>query len=242
MFKKYAKIYDLFNFKKNYQSEVDYLLKIVSKYEEKKSKNFLDIGCGTGRHANCLANKVDYITGVDNSQDMLSVAKNNFPKINFQNMNYKHKIKFDVCFSFFHVFSYLKKDKEIDAFFKYASQNLGKNGLLIFDYWFKQSVIKDPPCEKVKYLKYKNKIIIRSTEFLQVYKKDIIKIFFKFFIIKKKKITSFKEVHEMRYFTKKKINSFSKKYNFKLINNFEWLKNYKPKDKWYACMVLKKIV
>jgi SAM-dependent methyltransferase len=241
MFKKYAKIYDLFNLKKNYQIEGDYLLKLVSKYGVNISKNFLDIGCGTGKHANYLINKVDYVIGVDNSEEMLKVAKNNFPKINFQNLDYKHKIKFDVCYSFFHVFSYLKTDKEVHAFFKYASKNLKKNGLLIFDYWFKQSVIKYPPYEKNKYLKYKNQTILRNTEFLQVPKKDLIKIFFKFFIIKKRKIMSFKEVHEMRYFTKKKINSYLQKYHFKLINNFEWLKNHKPKNKWYACMILKKI-
>lgn len=241
MFKKYALIYDLFNIKKKYKLETDYLLKLVKKFEISKSKNFLDLGCGTGKHASCLRNKVNYISGVDISEEMLKIARKNFPNILFKNLKYKHQIKFDVCFSFFHVFSYLKNDKQINNYLSYASKNLKKDGLLIFDYWLKSSVIKDPPKEKVKYLKFNNQNILRYTDITQIKNLDLINIFFKFFIVKNKKVNFFKEKHEMRYFSEKKIKQYLKKNNFRLIKNFEWLKIQSPKNKWYACIIAKKI-
>ena len=181
MFKKYSHIYDLINSKKNYQLETNFLLKLVKENEIIRSKNFLDYGCGTGKHAYYIQKKVDYVAGVDKSADMIKVARKQFSKINFQNLNYKHKSKFDVCYSLFHVFSYLKTDKQVNFFFKNISKNLNTNGLLIFDYWNKKAVLSDPPKVKVKTIKYKNKIITRSTKFFHLKKKKFIKSYFQFF-------------------------------------------------------------
>jgi len=41
MFKKYATIYDYFNLDKNYDKEVNYLLKIIKKLKKKKYVKFL---------------------------------------------------------------------------------------------------------------------------------------------------------------------------------------------------------
>ena len=41
MFKKYATIYDYFNLDKNYNKEVNYLLKIIKRFKKKKYIKFL---------------------------------------------------------------------------------------------------------------------------------------------------------------------------------------------------------
>ena len=83
MFKKYSYIYDIINKNKNYNLEIKYLLKLVKNNQKKKSQRFLDYGCGTGKHLNCLQKKVKYVLGVDKSKEMLEVARNNFPSIKF---------------------------------------------------------------------------------------------------------------------------------------------------------------
>lgn len=124
-------------------------------------------------------------------------------------------------------------------FFKTILKNLNKNGLLIFDYWLKSSVLSDPPKEKIKKIKYKNISINRTTKFRHLKKKDLIKINFNFLIKKNNKFVSFNETHDMRYFSKKKVNNFLKLYNFKLIKHSLWL-NKKTKN-WYICTVAQKI-
>ena len=239
MFKKYSYIYDLINNKKNYKLESNYLLKLVKKNEKIKSKRFLDYGCGTGKHAHYIEKNVEYVAGVDTSHDMLKIARKQFPKINFKKIDFKHKYKFDVCYSLFHVFSYLKTENEIDFFFKNISKNLNKHRLLIFDYWSKPAVLIDPPKEKKKIIKYKNKIITRSTKFNHKKNRDLIKVNFQFSIKENNQVNSFSETHDMRYFSKTKVNNYLKFYKFKLINHYTWL-NRKSKN-WYLCTVAQKI-
>jgi SAM-dependent methyltransferase len=43
----------------------------------------LDVGCGNGRLMKLLENVNVAYTGIDNSQELISLAKNNFPKANF---------------------------------------------------------------------------------------------------------------------------------------------------------------
>jgi predicted class III extradiol MEMO1 family dioxygenase len=116
---------------------------------------------------------------------------------------------------------------------------LNNDGLLIFDYWSKPAVLKDPPKEKKKTIKHKNKIIIRSTNFKHLKKRDIIKINFQFLIKENNQVSSFNETHDMRYFSKIKINDYLKFYKFKLINHYKWLDS-KSKN-WYLCVVAQKI-
>ena len=112
MFSKYAKIYDLFNKNKNYKKEINYLLKLIKSLNLKNLKDLLDVGCGTGLHAAYLKKKKFNVCGVDISNEMLRIAKKKNPKIVFKNINSKLNKQFQICYSFFHVVSYLNTDKK----------------------------------------------------------------------------------------------------------------------------------
>ena len=53
-FDKYSKLYDLLNSNKKYESEVEYFLSFLEKKDNIKA---LEIGCGTGGHAQFLEKK-----------------------------------------------------------------------------------------------------------------------------------------------------------------------------------------
>jgi ubiquinone/menaquinone biosynthesis C-methylase UbiE len=241
IFNKYAKIYDLLNKSKNYKKEINYFLKILKNLNLKNFKNILDVGCGTGSHASYLKKKGFNISGVDISSKMLKIARKKNPKIKFKNINSKISKKFDICYSFFHVVSYLDTNKKLNDFFKYVSLALIKNGYFIFDFWHKNSVIQSPPKEKIKLIQNKKLKIIRQTRFEHIKKKEIIKVFFTFFLLNKKKFECFEETHKMRYFSQNKLNIFLKKNNLKIIKHYGWLSFKKPTNKWYSCIVAKKI-
>ena len=73
VFSNYAQYYDLLNQQKDYKKEVDYIISLIDKYTP-ETKNILDLGSGTGLHAIHLAKKGYNIHGVDQSQDMVSIA------------------------------------------------------------------------------------------------------------------------------------------------------------------------
>ena len=73
----------------------------------------MDIGCGTGRHDILLAEKGYDVTGVDMSEEMLTVANARLSDLKSKNLNVKFyqgdvrniklSAKFDTVISLFHV-------------------------------------------------------------------------------------------------------------------------------------------
>lgn len=50
----------------------------------KKEGSILDVGCAAGRDSEFFFQKGFYVTGIDLSENLLTLAKTNFPKIDFQ--------------------------------------------------------------------------------------------------------------------------------------------------------------
>jgi hypothetical protein len=73
VFGNYARYYDLLNKDKDYEKEADYVHGLIQRYAP-GSKTILDLGCGTGRHDFLLAEKGYSVTGIDMSEQMLSIA------------------------------------------------------------------------------------------------------------------------------------------------------------------------
>ena len=70
----YSQYYDLLYRDKDYLGEVEYIDKLI-KSLNKETKTILDLGCGTGRHAEILCDKGYIVHGVDRSKEMLEVAE-----------------------------------------------------------------------------------------------------------------------------------------------------------------------
>ena len=70
----YSQYYDLLYSDKDYIREVDYIIKLIKENID-HSKTLLDMGCGTGKHAELLSNKDFIVHGIDISEDMLKIAK-----------------------------------------------------------------------------------------------------------------------------------------------------------------------
>ena len=73
-FKEYAKYYDLINAGKNYEKEIDFIHELIQS-EYPGAKRILEIGCGTGKHADGLSKYGYEIVGIDISPEMIKIAK-----------------------------------------------------------------------------------------------------------------------------------------------------------------------
>lgn len=98
---KYSKTFD------DDLSDNFYLDKVLT-YLPKGAK-VLDLGCGTGRLTNYIYKKGFDVKGLDLSNNMLQIAKSNYPKIKFikkdiRKLNYKKKFSAVFClYSLFHI-------------------------------------------------------------------------------------------------------------------------------------------
>jgi len=247
--KEYANLYDLIYKKKNYKKEFFFIKKIINKYLI-RSKSILDLGCGTGNYSNLMTKLGLDVVGVDRSMHMLSIAKkkyqNNskfkFFNSNIQNLNLRKN--FDIVCALFHILSYQTKSQDIKKFFINSRKHLKKNGLIIFDFWFKDGVLNlrlPLKCLKVSNNKYSVYRITRPRWFKN---KDQIHDIHEMIVVNKKskKTKIFKEIHKMRYFQLPIIKKYLRFFNFKYLLSIDLLTNKFPdKNSWGALIVARKI-
>lgn len=115
----YSKIYDkLFTAPYKTEFEVNDLIEsILSKMDKEKAK-ILDIGCGTGQHIKLLSDNDYKVIGLDNSNEMLKIAKKNNPNNRFILGNALDKKqfneqKFDLISCYYFTIYYFKDLRKI---------------------------------------------------------------------------------------------------------------------------------
>jgi len=88
---RYDKISEEYHKKYGYlpKSEIPYLRRFLELIDKKKPK-ILDTGCGTGRDLSFLENFESELYGIDLSDGMLNIAKNNLTKTSLIKGDYRH--------------------------------------------------------------------------------------------------------------------------------------------------------
>ncbi len=136
----FAYLYDIFMEDVPYEKWADLLSSLFKTYGE-NVVSVLDLGCGTGTLTELLSDKGYEMTGVDISEDMLSVASakafeadKDILYIN-QDMRELELIeKQDAIVSVCDSINYMITDEDIRETFKHVHGALKKDGLFIFDF------------------------------------------------------------------------------------------------------------
>jgi SAM-dependent methyltransferase len=167
----YAEYYDLLYQDKDYKQEVDYVAGLLAE-NGVKSGAILELGSGTGKHAEEFARKRFSVNGVDLSPVMVKEA-NQRKKDIFANLlhfnvgdvrTYRVEKKFDAVISLFHVMSYQTQNEDIIAMFETAARHLKTGGVFIFDYWNGSGVLTNPPEIRIKRLENEKIEVLRIAE------------------------------------------------------------------------------
>lgn len=240
-FKSYAKYYNLFNKNKDYDKEVDFVNSLIIKHLP-NTKTILNLGCGTGNHDLLLKKKGYDITGIDQSEEMIKIAKEKKKKIKFivgDIRNFEINKKFDCIISLFHVMSYQTLDKDLINVFDLVSSHLNDGGIFIFDCWYGPAVLNIKPSVRVKKVKNNDLNIVRKAIPKIISQKNVIDVDYEFIIDEKGHIKRFSEKHSLRYLFEEELNLYSK--DLSLIEKGEWLTGKEPnKDTWSVYFVYKK--
>jgi len=245
-FKEYSGYYDLLYKDKDYQKEASYIDRLIKKLK-KENCELLDIGCGTGKHANFFFDKGYKVYGIDLSESMIKVAKKNYgKKIPFSIgdiRNFNLNKNFDIITALFHVMSYQINNEDLDASFKSVYHHLKPEGVFIFDCWNGPGVMNDPPSMKVKKMKNDQIEVIRIAEPVTHFNESVVDVNFHILInnLKTNKMIQLHEKHPMRYLFKNEIKLFSQINKFKIVGYYSWLKFTEPAENdWYSVFILKK--
>lgn len=245
----YSQYYDLLYSDKDYISEVNYVDKLIKSHSQ-NVKTLLDMGCGTGKHAELFCEKGYKVHGIDLSEDMLKIANQrrkgkedslSFSHSNIQELNLSDK--FDVVVSLFHVMSYQNSNEQLIKAFEVAKNHLNNDGIFIFDFWYGPAVLKDLPTTRVKRLENENIKVTRIAEPIIHPQENIVDVNYNVFIEDKisKEVLEKKELHKMRYIFDTELDMICKKAGFRIIQKYEWMSDKNPDfNSWNVVWVVKK--
>ncbi len=244
----YSQYYDLLYSDKDYMGEVNYVDNLI-KSSLKSAKTLLDLGCGTGKHAELFCEKGYHVHGVDLSHEMLKIAqtrtlnkqnKLQFTHSNIQELNLNQQ--FDVVVSLFHVMSYQNSNEALIQAFEVAKQHLKQGGIFIFDFWYGPAVLTDLPETRVKRLEDEYLKVTRIAEPHLHAQSNMVDVHYDIFIENKisNEIIQKKELHPMRYFFDTELELICQRVGFSIMNKYEWMSKNNPEfNSWNVVWIVK---
>ena len=244
-----GRFYNLLYGDKEYEQEAVYLRRLIGK----DCQSVLELGSGSGIHAEYLARDGIYVTGVERSVAMLEQAERRsqelescFPKPRFVQGDVRSARfgkQFDAVISVFHVFSYQIADEDVAATFTTAAEHLAPGGLLLFDAWYGPAVLSQKPSVRVKRVGDDQFAVTRVAEPELIDTLNAVDVRYELFIreLKTGKLSWLSEEHRMRYFFLPELQKFGSEAGFSLERAEEWLTGEAPStNTWGVCLAFKK--
>lgn len=252
IFDAYSEYYDLLYTGKNYSGEATYIDTLIKRYTS-AAKHILELGCGTGAHAEYLARMGYHVRGIDISEGMIERAQQRLSKLPdniAQRLSFsvsdirsaRLEQTYDIVIALFHVMSYQNTNSDFLKVLNTAYDHLKKDGLFLFDYWYGPSVLTELPATRVKRFENDAIHVTRIAEPEVHFNRNVINVNYAIMTKDKRSgaITELTEKHPMRYLFLPEIEQFTSSW-FIVEDHYEWLKDSAPNHlSWSALTVLKK--
>jgi len=231
-FQSYGKYYDMLYQDKDYERECDFLEEVFKKYSERIPREILDAGCGTGGHALILAKRGYEVTGIDQSKEMIDIAKKKATQAGihayFRMMNmtdFKLGQRFDACISMFAAVDYVTTNEGLQRCFYSIRKHLEPGSLFIFDYWNGPAVLSARPSVRVKMVELEGKRLIRiATPQLEV-ERHLCRVSYNFMVIKDRELVEeFEEEHVLRFLFPEEVRHYLEENSFNVLGIFPFLR------------------
>lgn len=249
VFDGYAQYYDLLYRDKNYVGETDYVEKTLHRYK-KGWKSLVDLGCGTGRHAELFAQKGYIVHGIERSEEMLAHARArvegkdlalSFSQGTLQDFSLEKPV--DVVTALFHVLSYQTTEVMLQKAFSNIYKYLREGGIFFFDCWYMPAVLWQRPSLRIKRIEGERARVTRIAEPKMRFGENIVDVHYDIFVENKEdgRIKELKECHSMRYFSTGEIRARAEVVGFKLVDAFEFMTNAPLSEvSWGGAFVVQK--
>jgi SAM-dependent methyltransferase len=253
VFDAYAAYYDLLNRGKDYEAEAAYIDTLLQRHLP-GARHILELGCGTGAHAERFASRGYSVTGIDRSQEMVKRAnarRASLPEDIARRMEFtvgdiasvRVARTFDAVVSLFHVFSYLTTNSALHEAMQTSATHLRAGGLLCFDYWHGPGVLTQRPEARTRRLEDEACSVERRATPDTKVAENLVRVRFDIEVQDKGdgSKTQFTESHDMRYLFLPEIEWMAGPC-FKPLQHCAWLGFNEPGvGDWSAVSVLERL-
>lgn len=236
VFDAYARYYDLLYRDKDYGAEAAYVASHLP-----AGACILELGCGTGAHAEHLARMGFSVDGVDLSETMLDRArarKAGLPPGIAARLSFSHgdirSVRtgkaYDAVLALFHVMSYQTGNDDLQAAFGTAAAHLSSGGSFLFDYWYGPAVLTQRPEPRTRLLEDELIRVTRQAQPELRPNENLVEVGYRVQIVEKASgaTEEVREAHRMRYLFEPELALFASTDDWAGLVTFAWLKKTPP--------------
>ena len=249
----YGRYYDLLYQDKDYGAETAYIRSLIEQFS-KGRRTILEIGCGTGRHAELLSRAGFDVTGVERSEEMIEAAacrvqpttkhvSGSFRVTQGDGRTIRLNQRFDCVLSLFHVVSYQTSNSDVQAMLETAALHLEDRGTFIFDVWYGPAVLSLRPAVRIRRMEDDHTHVLRVAEPVMNVSHNVVEVDYTMIITDKVsgRVEKFHESHRMRYFFEPELCFLAESSGMELIHCEQWLDGAAPsQETWGVTIVLQK--
>ena len=249
VFDAYARYYDLLYRDKDYSTEANYIAEQVRRHDL-QATSILELGCGTGGHAEHLAQQGFSIDGLDLSEAMVDRARARqaalpaavADRLSFATGDMRRARTgktYDVVISLFHVMSYQTSNADLHAVFSTAAAHLAPGGLFLFDFWYGPAVLTVQPEVRVRRLEDDAIRVTRIAEPFMHPNRNVVDVNYAVFVEDKNSgaVHELRETHPMRYLFLPELSLLADP-GFSANGNYGWMTNNPPDAGTWAAISL----
>jgi SAM-dependent methyltransferase len=248
VFDAYARYYDLLYRDKDYGAEAAYVAALIRERAPHATR-LLELGCGTGAHAEHLARAGFEVRGIDQSETMLAGAAaraSALPPERSRRLSFakgdarlvRTGEAYDAVISLFHVMSYQTTDEDLAAAFGTAAAHLSPGGVFLFDFWYGPAVVAQKPENRVKRLEDDAIRVVRHARPAMRQAENVVDVNYQVSIEVKSsgQLQEVRESHAMRYLFAPDIARHLAPQAWSEPKTFAWMKRDAPSaEDWSAC-------
>ncbi len=244
IFDAYSRYYDILYQDKDYVAEVAYIRSLLTRHGV-MAGDLLELGSGTGKHAQLLVKYGYTVDGIERSAEMVAriPVMKGFSCQQGDIRSFHMQRSYDAVLSLFHVLSYQASNQDVQAVFARAAEHLKPGGIFVFDFWYSPAVYTQKPTTRVKRMFDEQVEVTRVAEphiFPNENRVDV-----NYTIYAKERasdsIKTFAELHPMRHFSLPEIDLFADMAGLQRVGTEEFLTGNEPSEMtWGVCVTLQK--
>lgn len=247
----YATYYDIMYQNKDYQTEIESVIRLIKDNEVGVSEKILSLGAGTLNYEKILIEHGYKIIGLEISADMVNIGTNKIKKNNWKDISlihgdmryFKLEDPVEVVLALFNIISYCETEAEFAAVANSAFMNLKSNGVFIFDCWNAGAVKISPPVNRFNKYQIDGGDLYRLTE-VSEYLPDENRIDLNIELIEIINSTCRREaeLHKLRFWDSANLENILKEAGFSevRISNFPDIDGQLSLESWPIVVVAKK--
>lgn len=249
IFDAYATYYDLLYRDKDYAGEARYVQELLTR-QGLRSGSLLELGCGTGGHAQQLAELGYRVHGIDASAAMVERARRRVTPPQHRMLHFQAgdarsirlETAFDAVIALFHVASYQASNEDLAAMFTTAATHLRTGGLLLFDFWYGPAVLTTLPEVRVRRIDGERHSILRIAEPVLDANCNCVDVHYTVLVQERanNEARQFAETHRMRYLFLPELDLMLRSAGLRLLQAERWMGGSIGTSSWQGLVVAAK--